>query len=102
MGGEQTVLRRGKDGAIRSRIVGPDHALLRAGGRMTLPFTLTIAADGRARAARDRGGRRRSTLAVGEYTRLGGAAVHGRARRQGARDREVLPDLGRARGRTST
>jgi predicted AlkP superfamily phosphohydrolase/phosphomutase len=39
-GGEQTVLRRGKDGRIRSRIVGPDNSMLRAGGRMTLPFTL--------------------------------------------------------------
>jgi predicted AlkP superfamily phosphohydrolase/phosphomutase len=39
-GGEQTVLRRGKDGRIRSRIVGPDNSMSRAGGRMTLPFTL--------------------------------------------------------------
>jgi predicted AlkP superfamily phosphohydrolase/phosphomutase len=46
VGGEQTVLRRNGN-AIRSRIVGPDHALLRSGGRMTLPFTLTLAADGR-------------------------------------------------------
>ncbi|MDJ0852914.1 MAG: alkaline phosphatase family protein [Myxococcota bacterium] len=46
-GGEQTVLRR-RGSSIRSRIVGPDHALLKAGGRMTLPFTLTIAADEKA------------------------------------------------------
>jgi len=39
-GGEQTVLRRGKDGRIRSRIVGPDDSMRRGGGRMTLPFTL--------------------------------------------------------------
>jgi predicted AlkP superfamily phosphohydrolase/phosphomutase len=39
-GGEQTVLRRGKDGRIRSRIVGPDNSMQRGGGRMTLPFTL--------------------------------------------------------------
>ena len=39
-GGEQTVLRRGKDGRIRSRIVGPDNSMSRDGGRMTLPFTL--------------------------------------------------------------
>jgi predicted AlkP superfamily phosphohydrolase/phosphomutase len=39
-GGEQTVLRRGRDGRMRSRIVGPDNSMLRAGGRMTLPFTL--------------------------------------------------------------
>jgi predicted AlkP superfamily phosphohydrolase/phosphomutase len=48
IGGEQTVLRRGKGSnanAIRSRIVGPDNSMLRTGGRMTLPFTLTIADD---------------------------------------------------------
>ena len=46
IGGEQTVLRR-KGNAIRSRIVGPDNSMLKSGGRMTLPFTLTIADDGR-------------------------------------------------------
>ena len=46
VGGEQTVLRRSADGSIRSRIVGPDHTMLKSGGRMTLPFTLTPAADG--------------------------------------------------------
>jgi predicted AlkP superfamily phosphohydrolase/phosphomutase len=45
IGGEQTVLRR-KGNVIRSRIVGPDNSILKAGGRMTLPFTLTIAEDG--------------------------------------------------------
>jgi predicted AlkP superfamily phosphohydrolase/phosphomutase len=45
IGGEQTVLRR-KGNAIRSRIVGPDNSMLETGGRMTLPFTLTIAEDG--------------------------------------------------------
>ena len=45
IGGEQTVLRR-KGNVIRSRIVGPDNSMLRSGGRMTLPFTLTIADDG--------------------------------------------------------
>jgi len=45
-GGEQTVLRRGKDGRIRSRIVGPDNSMLKAGGRMTLPFTLTPGGKG--------------------------------------------------------
>ncbi len=46
-GGEQTVLRRNprKPGVFRSRIVGPDNAMLKAGGRMTLPFTLTIDDD---------------------------------------------------------
>ena len=43
-GGEQTVLRRQGD-RIRTRIVGPDNTLLRAGGRMTLPMTLTVAPD---------------------------------------------------------
>jgi predicted AlkP superfamily phosphohydrolase/phosphomutase len=43
-GGEQTVLRR-KGDVIRSRIVGPDNAMLKSGGRMTLPFTLTVAKD---------------------------------------------------------
>lgn len=43
-GGEQTVLRR-KGNVIRSRIVGPDNSLLKSGGRMTVPFTLTIADD---------------------------------------------------------
>jgi predicted AlkP superfamily phosphohydrolase/phosphomutase len=45
IGGEQTVLRR-KGNVIRSRIVGPDNSMLKTGGRMTLPFTLTIAEDG--------------------------------------------------------
>lgn len=43
-GGEQTVLRR-KGNVIRSRIVGPDNGMVRGSPRMTLPFTLTIAAD---------------------------------------------------------
>jgi predicted AlkP superfamily phosphohydrolase/phosphomutase len=45
-GGEQTVLRRGKDGRIRSRIVGPDDGMRKGGGRMTLPFTLTPEGNG--------------------------------------------------------
>ncbi|MBT3222265.1 MAG: nucleotide pyrophosphatase, partial [Proteobacteria bacterium] len=46
-GGEQTVLRRNPKSpqVIRSRIVGPDNSMLRSGGRMTLPFTLTVADD---------------------------------------------------------
>ena len=43
-GGEQTVLRR-KGNVIRSRIVGPENSMLKSGGRMTIPFTLTIADD---------------------------------------------------------
>jgi predicted AlkP superfamily phosphohydrolase/phosphomutase len=43
-GGEQTILRRQGD-RIRTRIVGPDNSLLRSGGRMTLPMTITVAAD---------------------------------------------------------
>jgi predicted AlkP superfamily phosphohydrolase/phosphomutase len=46
IGGEQTVLRR-KGNVIRSRVVGPDNSMLASGGRMTLPFTLTIADDAR-------------------------------------------------------
>jgi predicted AlkP superfamily phosphohydrolase/phosphomutase len=45
IGGEQTVLRR-KGNVIRSRIVGPDNSMLKSGGRMTLPFTMTMADDG--------------------------------------------------------
>jgi predicted AlkP superfamily phosphohydrolase/phosphomutase len=67
VGGEQTVLRR-KDGVIRSRIVGPDHALLRAGGRMTLPFTLSPAADGGSAELAIEGVGDPLTLAVGEYS----------------------------------
>jgi predicted AlkP superfamily phosphohydrolase/phosphomutase len=67
VGGEQTALRRGKEGAIRSRIVGPDHALLRSGGRMTLPFTLTPAGDGRS-ARLDIEGLEPLELALGEYS----------------------------------
>jgi len=40
-GGEQTVLRRQGD-RIRTRIVGPENSMLRAGGRMTLPVTLVV------------------------------------------------------------
>jgi predicted AlkP superfamily phosphohydrolase/phosphomutase len=45
-GGEQTVLRRSRDGRIRSRIVGPDNSMSRTGGRMTLPFTLVPGENG--------------------------------------------------------
>jgi len=65
-GGEQTVLRR-KGDVIRSRIVGPDHALLRSGGRMTLPFTLTLAAD-RGSARMEIEGVEPFTLRLGEYS----------------------------------
>ncbi len=43
-GGEQTVLRR-KGNVIRSRIVGPDNGMVKDGGRMTLPFTITVGTD---------------------------------------------------------
>ncbi|MGH7338667.1 MAG: alkaline phosphatase family protein, partial [Myxococcota bacterium] len=68
VGGEQTALRRGKGGAIRSRIVGPDHALLRSGGRMTLPFTLVPAADGRSARLEIEGVEEPLALAVSEYS----------------------------------
>src|SRR5258706_8387386 len=67
VGGEQTVLRRTNGNVIRSRIVGPDHALLRSGGRMTLPFTLTLADDARS-AALAIEGLEPLTLPVGEYS----------------------------------
>jgi len=65
-GGEQTVLRR-KGNVIRSRIVGPDHSLLRSGGRMTLPFTLTIVAEQRS-ARVEIEGVEPFTLKLGEYS----------------------------------
>jgi predicted AlkP superfamily phosphohydrolase/phosphomutase len=43
-GGEQTVLRR-QGSRIRTRIVGPENSMLRAGGRLTLPVTITVADD---------------------------------------------------------
>lgn len=46
-GGEQTVLRRNKQGVIRSRIVGPDNGMEKGRPRMTLPFSLVEAADKR-------------------------------------------------------
>jgi len=66
VGGEQTVLRRSGD-AIRSRIVGPDHTMLKSGGRMTLPFTLTPAKDGRS-AQIEIEGLDPVTLPLGEYS----------------------------------
>jgi predicted AlkP superfamily phosphohydrolase/phosphomutase len=46
-GGEQTVLRRNKQGVIRSRIVGPDNGMEKGRPRMTLPFSLVESADRR-------------------------------------------------------
>jgi predicted AlkP superfamily phosphohydrolase/phosphomutase len=66
VGGEQTVLRRRGD-VIRSRIVGPDHTILRSGGRMTLPFTLIPARDGRS-ARLEIEGQDPVTLPLGEYS----------------------------------
>jgi predicted AlkP superfamily phosphohydrolase/phosphomutase len=66
-GGEQTVLRRGKDGRIRSRIVGPDNSMLKTGGRMTLPFTLTPVGKSGARLEIDDGGPS-VDLEIGSYS----------------------------------
>jgi predicted AlkP superfamily phosphohydrolase/phosphomutase len=66
IGGEQTVLRR-KGNAIRSRIVGPDNSMLKTGGRMTLPFTLTIADDGQSARLEIDGGET-LTLNANEYS----------------------------------
>jgi len=65
-GGEQTVLRR-KSNVIRSRIVGPDHSMLASGGRMTLAFTLTVAADERS-ARMEIEGVDAFTLELGQYS----------------------------------
>ncbi len=66
IGGEQTVLRR-KGRVIRSRLVGPDHTVLASGGRMTLPFTLTIAEDGGS-ARLEIDGAEAVSLKIGEYS----------------------------------
>jgi predicted AlkP superfamily phosphohydrolase/phosphomutase len=66
VGGEQTVLRRRGD-VIRSRIVGPDHTMLKSGGRMTLPFTLIPAGDGQS-AELSIEGLEPITLKLGEYS----------------------------------
>jgi predicted AlkP superfamily phosphohydrolase/phosphomutase len=66
IGGEQTVLRR-KGNVIRSRIVGPDNSMLKTGGRMTLPFTLTLADDGQSARVEIDGGET-LTLKRNEYS----------------------------------
>ncbi len=66
-GGEQTVLRR-KGNVIRSRIMGPGNSMVKDGGFMTIPFTLTIDdAAGTARFEID-GIKKPVTLKVGEYS----------------------------------
>jgi predicted AlkP superfamily phosphohydrolase/phosphomutase len=44
-GGEQTVLRRNGD-RIRTRIAGPENSMVKGGGRMTLPMTITVRGRG--------------------------------------------------------
>jgi len=66
IGGEQTVLRR-KGNVIRSRLVGPDNSMLKSGGRMTLPFTLTIAEDN-CSALLEIEGAAACTLELGQYS----------------------------------
>ena len=66
IGGEQTVLRR-KGNVVRSRIVGPDNSMLKSGGRMTLPFTMTIADDQQS-AQLEIEGCEPFTLPMGEYS----------------------------------
>ena len=46
-GGEQTVLRRNKQGVIRSRILGPVNSMVKGDPSMTIPFTLIEDADKR-------------------------------------------------------
>jgi hypothetical protein len=52
---------------MRSRVVGPDNSLLKAGGRMTLPFTLTIAEDQQSARLEIDGGEA-LTLKLNEYS----------------------------------
>jgi predicted AlkP superfamily phosphohydrolase/phosphomutase len=66
IGGEQTVLRR-KGRVMRSRLVGPDNSVLASGGRMTLPFTLTIAEDEKS-ARLEIDGAEAISLEIGEYS----------------------------------
>ena len=66
IGGEQTVLRR-KGNVMRSRIVGPDNSMHKSGGRMTLPFTLTIAEDQQS-ARLEIDGEKALTLKLNEYS----------------------------------
>lgn len=85
-GGEQTVLRR-KGNRIRTRIAGPENSLLRGGGRMTLPMTLTVA-DGAERVRVEIDGSEPFDLGLRSYSpwvklvfRPGlGISVHGIAR----------------------
>jgi predicted AlkP superfamily phosphohydrolase/phosphomutase len=46
-GGEQTVLRRNKQGHIRSRIKGPPNSMEKGAPHMTIPFTVIVDADKR-------------------------------------------------------
>ncbi len=69
-GGEQTVLRRNRKApnVIRSRIVGPDNSMLKAGGRMTIPFTLTIRDDKQSALLELDGHDEPVTLVPGQYS----------------------------------
>lgn len=68
-GGEQTVLRRNpkQPKVIRSRIVGPDNTLHVDGGRMTLPFTISVSDDSKS-AKIEVEGIDPFVLKVGEYS----------------------------------
>ena len=66
-GGEQTVLRRNKQGVIRSRIVGPDNGMERGHPRLTLPFSLVESPD-RLSARLEIDGCEPVTLALGQYS----------------------------------
>jgi len=66
-GGEQTVLRRNKQGVIRSRIVGPDNSMEKGHPRLTLPFSLIESADRRT-ARLEIDGCEPVTLALNEYS----------------------------------
>ncbi len=66
-GGEQTVLRR-KGNIIRSRVMGPPNSLMKAGGHMTVPFTIMIADDNQSATIALDDGNDPFTLQVGEYS----------------------------------
>jgi len=44
-GGEQTVLRRNKQGHIRSRILGPPNSMEKGSPHLTIPFTIIVDGD---------------------------------------------------------
>ena len=95
-GGEQTVLRRGKDGRIRSRIVGPDNC---DEPRGRADDAALHARPGRTNGARlEIDGGPAVEPRARPLLRVGHADLQGGPRRQGVGDRPLLPRVARARG----